>query len=997
MRKNIVLVWFLVLGVAVSTVIYAAQTYYVDVTGTVHSSGVDVTGDLSMTGNATITGTMDVTGDVTLTGNTTTIQNATNNTTALQVNNSGGGIILGVDTSNDRVGILTSTPSASLDVSGDLVAAGSAGITGALDVTGDTTLTGNTTTIQNTTNNTTALQVNKSGGGIIFNVDTTNDRVGILTTTSSATLDVSGDVTTTGDFTVTTGGVTRALIDPNGGYLLGRVRTLNSYDNNLPQAATDLNAGTIDVLVADSATGVYDVTGDIALSRGTFWPQEGFLCRWDGTSDYTLNIACSIQAGDYQWIDDSSSCVVFQGTQGAIGSGAIKQPVHLSWFGFDASDGTSTYQAQNVRAWDNCINAMPRRGNARFGHIMIPCDGEYQINDTLTVPQGCRGLTIEGCGNYHSVSVIKNMNTGGNEAIHVDCSDDICYGVTLKNFTVEGNDNFTDGDGIYIDNCIWCNIENIYTEATGAHGFHFKRFWSNSAWNLRARQAGVDATNDTDAGFYFSGNVGGEPFYNLESQSCNIGLHVASDSDVVIHGFDLNQGVSHNKYRSILTHGNGVDGGSLKIVDSYIESDASAEIGDGANWMRSCKFIGVDFGSSGALTFNNVREYAVENCRFADRDFQIEITDPNDNTFGTTKNNIFSYVDTVNLSSLYHFSPDRRSIKNMLVNGSLEQHGDVSNDFPGWFCSALVGATGSIDVSTDSCPHDAGRYSALLNHTNASDDIRLLYRASSDPEYSLIKNRLYTLAFSYKTSLDNKLEVTLNQGDSYYLNGTTFAASPTAWRRVGCRFRADYTTFPSLQFVLADATGDCLIDAIALYAGTDDSIVEIYYPSRGIEWTTYAQCPADSTTKLKAAQQNYTSVTSFDAEIALCRTVSITTDATADPGTVTFSGINWAGQWVTEDVTTDASLTRSTDTPFLKLLKVSGYDAGAGGSASVGVTDTVGLPKRAICDDLTSPIILITRNGVEDSSNITYNYEYNTITFTTLNASDDVSIGYYIQ
>jgi fibronectin-binding autotransporter adhesin len=184
---------------------------------------------LGVTGATTLSSTLSVTGNTTLSG-TATISGATTINNTLNVTNAtssswiGGVRFIQSGTTNYIESFTTNggSTSATLKLTGANGAAanistvnntlddgsGNMSVAGTLTVTGTTTLNGvvniNSADVnfKSTTNGTSAFQVQNSAGTGIFNIDTTNTRVGINNNAPAYTLDLNGTLNVTGATTL---------------------------------------------------------------------------------------------------------------------------------------------------------------------------------------------------------------------------------------------------------------------------------------------------------------------------------------------------------------------------------------------------------------------------------------------------------------------------------------------------------------------------------------------------------------------------------------------------------------------------------------------------------------------------------------------------------------------------------------------------------------------------------------------------------------------------
>jgi hypothetical protein len=159
-----------------------------------------VSGTANISGNATVGGTLTVSGNLSFNGITTFGSgNVVYDTDTLFV-----------DAFNNRVGILTTAPDASLQVVGTANVSGNTALGGKLTVTGNATFSNTITVTGNATfSNTIAVTGNATfsnlatfnanvnfDSGVLF-VDTVNNRIGINDTTPGVALDITGDANVT--------------------------------------------------------------------------------------------------------------------------------------------------------------------------------------------------------------------------------------------------------------------------------------------------------------------------------------------------------------------------------------------------------------------------------------------------------------------------------------------------------------------------------------------------------------------------------------------------------------------------------------------------------------------------------------------------------------------------------------------------------------------------------------------------------------------------------
>lgn len=164
------------------------------VNGTANVSGATRVGDtFTAVGAASLSSTLGVTGATTLSNTLTVSGNVALNSTGLHTvagNVSFDTGTLFINSVNDRIGVNTTSPDASLTVNG------TANVSGATRFGGNVVIAGASHTI--------AGNVNIDSGTLF--IDATNDRIGVKNTTPDATVTITGTANVSGDYRV--GGVT---------------------------------------------------------------------------------------------------------------------------------------------------------------------------------------------------------------------------------------------------------------------------------------------------------------------------------------------------------------------------------------------------------------------------------------------------------------------------------------------------------------------------------------------------------------------------------------------------------------------------------------------------------------------------------------------------------------------------------------------------------------------------------------------------------------------
>ena len=266
-----------------------------DVQGTGRFTGALTTAAISATsvstsGNSSVSGTMTVTGDLAVDTDT-----------------------LFVDVSTDRVGINDSTPSYSLDVNGTFRTTGNSLLQGTLEVSNTTTLAG--------------MSVSGDANfdsGTLF-VDVSENRVGILDTTPSYSLDVNGTFRTTGA----------------------------AYMNSTLTVTNDLavDSDTLFVDVSEDRVGVNDSTPSYSLdingtlrSTSTAYFNADIVIGSNGQGDswiYFYDDSSNSESGRYFGWDDSENRFFASHTIAANITGSAGSASTASTAGYATSAGNA--------------------------------------------------------------------------------------------------------------------------------------------------------------------------------------------------------------------------------------------------------------------------------------------------------------------------------------------------------------------------------------------------------------------------------------------------------------------------------------------------------------------------------------------------------------------------------------------------------------------------------------------------------------------------------
>src|SRR5581483_4557513 len=336
-------------------------------------------------------------GTIQLRGTLTTpvaLQNAANSTTGLGIQDAGNTSVFDVDTVNGFVGIGTGTATSPVEVKGNASITGGNGLTvyspnktlstsvswdgahvavtasgqnivlsSSTDSLGTLTAYGNfaalsTALFQDGTNSTTALQVQNASASPIFDVDTSNGRIGIGTAAPTDTLTIAG----TGA-NIYLGDGTGSKINMSGSATSATI--YNFYGSSTESIVNSPSAtGDIAFKIQNSEVARFISSGYLGL--GTTTP--GSPLEIDSSIDNTLSIISASTATWYHPINVINSGMA-SGDSAIINVGEAESNLNSGYFGFSysgTSGSTNNYATIGLWGKDHILN-VTGGGNVGIG------------------------------------------------------------------------------------------------------------------------------------------------------------------------------------------------------------------------------------------------------------------------------------------------------------------------------------------------------------------------------------------------------------------------------------------------------------------------------------------------------------------------------------------------------------------------------------------------------------------------------------------------------
>jgi hypothetical protein len=323
--------------------------------------------------------------------------------------------VLKVDTSNNKVGILNTSPIYALDVSGNtnLTTGYSYKING-VDVLTENSL-GSNILSSNLTSVGTLNNLNISGDLIVdtdtFRIDTSNNRVGILNTSPTYALDVSGYTNLTNGYSYKIGGNDVLTSTTLGSSVL---------TSNLTSVGTlnNLDVSGVTNLATTNITGDLTIDNDV-LKVDTSNNKVGIL---NTSPTYALDISgnTNLTTG-YSYKINSNDVI----TENSLGSSVISSSLtsvgtlnNLNISG-DLIVDTDTFRIDTSNNRIGILNTSPTYALDVSGNTNLTTGYSYKINGFDVLTENSLGSNIL-TSNLTSVGTLTNLNISGDLIVDTD-------------------------------------------------------------------------------------------------------------------------------------------------------------------------------------------------------------------------------------------------------------------------------------------------------------------------------------------------------------------------------------------------------------------------------------------------------------------------------------------------------------------------------------------------------------------------------------------------
>ena len=377
------------------------------------------------------------------------VQSPTNATDAFQVRDSVGSPVLSVDTVNRRIGIGGSS-TATL-----YLRDGMGGGSDLLQV--DSTVTGSNKTVfkvdqhgstifQNDTNSAAAFQVqNAAGTSNLFIADTTSSRIAIGQATASYTLDVGGDINTTGTYRVNGTQISSANLSNDAN--LAKLNANQTFTGNNTFTGTVLAKNTADSTAAfqvqnSAGTNLFKVdTSNTAITlNGNTTIGAGYYIAITGSGTRPSSPA----AGTLYYDTTTNQLIQFNGTKW-VGDRTTATKIVAASNSSQAEKDAADYVASGTGDQATINTAL----TAAAGGTVYLMKGTYSISASISVPNN---TTLSGAGAGTTITIPNAQNGSYNMIANTDTTTGT--NVTVRDLLLDGNKaNQTSGHmiGIYFN------------------------------------------------------------------------------------------------------------------------------------------------------------------------------------------------------------------------------------------------------------------------------------------------------------------------------------------------------------------------------------------------------------------------------------------------------------------------------------------------------------------------------------------------------------------